>query len=63
MDERRKEFLRFEHNNMTITEYEKKFTKLAKYAMTFVVDGENNCRCFEQGLRMTIRIPVTTSMN
>lgn len=48
---------------MTITEYEKKFTKLAKYAMTFVVDEENNCRCFEQGLRTTIRILVTTSMN
>ena len=36
---------------MTITEYEKKFTELVKYVITFVLDETGKCKRFEEGLR------------
>lgn len=48
---------------MTIVEYEKKFTKLVKYALAFVLDEEDKCKCFEGGLKTAIWTPVTTCVD
>ncbi|KAA0056157.1 uncharacterized protein E6C27_scaffold697G00470 [Cucumis melo var. makuwa] len=60
---KRKEFLSLKQGDMTITEYERKFTKLAKYAMSYVVDEEEKCKHFDEGLRTTILVPMTASTN
>lgn len=48
---------------MTVVEYEKQFTELAKYALAFVVDKANKCKEFGEGLCIKIRAPVTTNMD
>lgn len=48
---------------MTIVKYEKKFTKLAKYTISFVMDEEDKCKRFKKGLRTAIRVPVMASTN
>ena len=48
---------------MTIAKYEKKFTKLTKYSISFIMDEEEKYKHFEKGLRIAIRVLVTTSMN
>lgn len=47
---------------MTVAEYEKKYTKLCKYATTIVVDESYQCKRFKEGLREEIRTPVTASV-
>lgn len=41
-------------DDMTIAEYEKKFTKLSKYALAFVIDETDKCKRFKDGLRTKI---------
>lgn len=41
---------------MTIVEYEKRFTELTKYEIFFIMDKEDKCKRFEEGLRMAIRV-------
>ena len=44
-----------------MAEYEKKYTKLSKYATAIVVDEIDRCKRFEEGLREEIRTLVTAS--
>lgn len=48
--------------DMTVVEYEKLFTKFAKYALAFVINGSDKCKRFEEGLQNEIRAPVMVSM-
>lgn len=50
-------------DDMTIAEYEKKFTKLSKYALAFVIDETDKCKRFKDGLRTKIWAPTTISAN
>ncbi|XP_038896366.1 uncharacterized protein LOC120084630 [Benincasa hispida] len=60
-DRKQDEFLQLMQGNMTIVEYELKYTKLSKYALNIVVDEKERCRRFETGLRQEIRTPVTAT--
>ena len=60
-DEKRKEFLNLVQGGMTVAEYEKKFTELAKYALALIAEEADKCKRFEDGLRSEIRTPVTAS--
>lgn len=48
---------------MIFIKYEKKFTVLAKYAITFIMNEEDNCKRFQGGLRTKNRTPVTANAN
>lgn len=61
-DANRNEFLRLVQGSMFIAEYEKRYTKLAKYAMTIIADETDWCKRFEEGLQKEIRTPVTASV-
>ncbi|TYJ96210.1 uncharacterized protein E5676_scaffold261G00500 [Cucumis melo var. makuwa] len=63
VDVKRKEFLCLVQDDMTVAEYEKKFTELAKYTIIFIIDEENKWKCFEGGLQMTIQTSATVSAN
>ncbi|XP_043812992.1 myosin-17-like [Manihot esculenta] len=52
MEERRKEFL----CKLTVTEYEREFVRLSKYAIQIVPIEEERCKCFEQRLHVDIRM-------
>ncbi|TYK18952.1 Retrotransposon gag protein [Cucumis melo var. makuwa] len=41
-------------SDMAIAEYEKKFRELGKYAISFIMDEEDKCKHFEEGLRTAI---------
>lgn len=41
MDVKRKEFLNTKQGDMTIAEYEKKFTELTKYTISFIIDEKD----------------------
>lgn len=49
--------------DMTVVEYEKWFTELAKYALAFVVDEADKCKRFEEDLQTEIRAPITDNMD
>lgn len=57
-DAKRKEFMSLVQGNMIVIEYEKRFTKLVKYVVAFVIDETNKCKWFEEGLRTGIKAPV-----
>ena len=44
---------------MSVTEYQREFTWLSKYAPEMVVTEEEKCRKFEDGLNDHIRVHVT----
>ena len=46
---------------MSVAEYERKFTELAKYALAIVTEEADKCKRFEEGLRGEIRTSVTAS--
>ena len=46
---------------MSVAEYERKFTELAKYALAIVTEEADKCKRFEEGLQGEIRTPVTAS--
>ena len=52
------EFLTLEQRNMTVAEYEAKFTSLGRFSMYVINIEERKARKFEKGLRKTIRDPV-----
>ncbi|TYK21573.1 uncharacterized protein E5676_scaffold275G00720 [Cucumis melo var. makuwa] len=60
---RRNEFMSFIQSDMSVDEYESRFTKLAKNALAFVIDEIDKCKRFEQGLKGEIRTSVMASMN
>ncbi|KAA0043557.1 zf-CCHC domain-containing protein [Cucumis melo var. makuwa] len=43
----------------TVAEYGKKFMELARYVITFIMNEEDKCTHFEEGLRTSIRALVT----
>ena len=49
--------------NMTVTEYEKRFTELATYALTFMVDEGVKYKRFEESLHTKVIAPVITNMD
>ena len=44
------EFISLVQCDMTVAKYEKKFTELVKYALTFVTDEKDKCKRFEDSL-------------
>ncbi|PKA48706.1 RNA-directed DNA polymerase like [Apostasia shenzhenica] len=57
-DKFRKELTHLVQWDMTVTEYEAKFTALAKFATTLVPNKEEKCHLFRTGLRHSIRAAV-----
>ena len=49
------DFLALRQGSTTVVEYERRFTKLSRYAMKFICTEANRAKCFEQGLRAAIR--------
>ena len=55
----RREFHNLKQRQMRVTEYQRKFTQLSKYAPEILVSEEEKCRRFEDGLNDHIRAHVT----
>ncbi|KAE8649688.1 hypothetical protein Csa_012948, partial [Cucumis sativus] len=55
---KRDEFLYLEQRRLSVPEYERKFTKLAKYALILIVDEGERCRCSINDLREEIRTSI-----
>ncbi|XP_043813702.1 uncharacterized protein LOC122723867 [Manihot esculenta] len=56
LDEKRREFMYLRQGRMTVSEYEKDFIRLSKYAREMVPTEEAKCKKFEQGLHNDIRV-------
>ncbi|XP_021631856.2 uncharacterized protein LOC110629250 [Manihot esculenta] len=54
--EKRREFMYLRQGMMTVSEYEKDFIRLCKYAREMVPTEEAKCKKFEQGLHSDIRV-------
>ena len=57
--EKHREFIELKQNNMTVAEYELKFTQLSVYAANLVATEEEKCLKFEEGLTYKIRSKLT----
>ena len=55
----RREFHNLKQRQMSVTEYQREFTWLSKYAPEMLVTEEEKCRKFEDGLNDYIRAHVT----
>ena len=55
----RREFHNLRQRQMSVTEYQREFTRLSKYAPEILVSKEEKCRRFEDGLNDLIRAHVT----
>ena len=55
----RREFHNLKQRQMCVTEYQREFTRLRKYAPEILVYEEERCRKFEDGLNGHIRAHVT----
>ena len=55
----RREFHNLKQRQMSVTEYQKEFTRLIKYTLEIQVSEEERCRKFEDGLNDHIRAQVT----
>ena len=55
----RREFHNLRQRQMSVTEYQREFTRLSKYAPEILVSEEEKCRRFEDGLNDHIRAHVT----
>ncbi|KAG8499167.1 hypothetical protein CXB51_005608 [Gossypium anomalum] len=58
IDQKRKEFLELKQGNMTVTDYEREFVRLSKYAQECVSTEAIMCKRFEDGLNDDIRLSV-----
>ncbi|KAA0059550.1 reverse transcriptase [Cucumis melo var. makuwa] len=56
---KRDEFLGLKQGSLSVAEYERKYTKLSRYADVIVASESDRCRRFERGLCFEIRTPVT----
>ena len=56
----RQKFHILKQRQMSVTEYQREFTRLSKYAPEILVSEEEKCRRFEDGLNDHIRAHVTT---
>ena len=59
MSNMRREFHNLKQRQMSVTEYQREFTRLSKYAPEILVTEEEKCRKFEDGLNDHIRAHVT----
>ena len=59
----RREFHNLRQRQMSVTEYQREFTWLSKYAPEILVSEEEKCRRFEDGLNDLIRAHVTGFYN
>ena len=59
----RREFHNLRQRQMSVTEYQREFTRLSKYAPEILVSKEEKCRRFEDGLNDHIRAHVTAFCN
>ena len=59
LDNMRREFHNLRQRQMSVTEYQKEFTRLSKYAPEILVSEEEKRRRFENGLNDLIRAHVT----
>ena len=55
----RQEFHNLKEKQMSVTEYQREFTRLSKYAPEILVSEEERCRKFKDGLNDHIRAHVT----
>ncbi|KAJ8764775.1 hypothetical protein K2173_009176 [Erythroxylum novogranatense] len=55
VQEKAREFLNLMQRDMSVSEYELKFTQLSRYAANIVATEEDKCRKFEGGLHLGIR--------
>ena len=55
----RQEFHNLKQRQMSVTEYQREFTRLNKYALEMLVTKEQKCCKFEDGLNDYIRAHVT----
>ncbi|KAL5752232.1 hypothetical protein ACOSQ2_022739 [Xanthoceras sorbifolium] len=55
----KREFLNLKQRHMSVTEYEREFTRLSKYASEILATEEDKCRRFEDGLNDYIRVHIT----
>ncbi|KAA3487306.1 Protein MCM10 [Gossypium australe] len=58
LDQKNKEFLELKQGRMTMTEYERKFVRLSKYAREYVSTEEIMCKRFVDGLNKDIKLLV-----
>ncbi|KAA3470128.1 Gag-Pol polyprotein [Gossypium australe] len=58
IDQKKKEFLELKQGRMTVTEYEREFVRLSKYARECVSTKAIMCKRFEDGLNEDIRLLV-----
>ncbi|KAA3473717.1 DNA/RNA polymerases superfamily protein [Gossypium australe] len=56
IDQKRKEFLELKQGRMTVTEYERKFVRLSRYARECVSTEAIMCKRFEDGLNEDIKM-------
>ena len=55
----RREFHNLKQRQMSVTKYQREFTRLSKYAPEMLVTKEEKCHKFEDGLNDHIRAHVT----
>lgn len=60
-DSKRNEFMSLVKSSMIVDEYEKKFNEFTKYVQALVIDVVDTCKHFEDGLRIEIMSPMTTT--
>ncbi|KAA3473969.1 Gag-Pol polyprotein [Gossypium australe] len=58
LDQKHKEFLELKQGQMTVTEYERKFVRLSKYAREYVSTEDIMCKRFIDGLNEDIKLLV-----
>ncbi|KAL5794529.1 hypothetical protein ACOSP7_003123 [Xanthoceras sorbifolium] len=58
LDNLKREFTNLKQRQMTVTEYEREFVRLSKYAKEMVATEADKCRRFEDGLNDYIRLQV-----
>ena len=60
-EKKEEEFINLKQGNMTMVQYEARFTKLSKYALDIVKTEEKRKRRFLQGLTLEIQDALTTA--
>ncbi|KAA3466075.1 Hexaprenyldihydroxybenzoate methyltransferase, mitochondrial-like protein [Gossypium australe] len=58
LDQKQKEFLELKQGNMTVSEYEREFVRLSKYARECIPTKVAMCKRFEEGLNEDIKLLV-----
>ncbi|KAL5845609.1 hypothetical protein ACOSQ3_009133 [Xanthoceras sorbifolium] len=58
LENMKRDFVNLKQRQMSVTEYEREFNRLSKYASDMVLTEESRCRRFEDGLNNYIRLQV-----